>query len=307
MRDYPTIRNRLTTKADLFLIRPPKEALHTPVNPSDIVIAGDSAGGGLTISLLQILRDLDLPLPAGGIPISPWCDLTHSFPSIHTNTDNDIIPKYGLSMYRPSALWPPPPEDLAQKVRAGLRARIRETAMRIRDTTDGDGSDVAERPGFWRRKFSFKANGKSKARRSSSLPRSSQAEKTNDGDVRLQALQKSVSNTAAGDKHNLENNLDIGTTAPVPTADQTDVQTLSIVTESGEKIVVHDQVHLYTVNNLVTHPLVSPAYSYLGGLPPLLFIASDGEVLPRYDLCWENRTRQIHLHSVWVGLHYADE
>jgi len=72
--------------ADLYLIKPPSDASHQPVQPAHLVVAGDSAGGGLTLALLQILRDTGLPLPAGGILISPWCDLTHSFPSVHTNT-----------------------------------------------------------------------------------------------------------------------------------------------------------------------------------------------------------------------------
>jgi len=75
-----------TQRPDLFLIRPPASAAHCAVDPSHIVIAGDSAGGGLALGLLQILRDAELPMPAGGVLISPWCDLTHSFPSVHTNT-----------------------------------------------------------------------------------------------------------------------------------------------------------------------------------------------------------------------------
>jgi hypothetical protein len=71
---------------DLYLIRPPADASHTPVKPEHITLAGDSAGGGLTLALLQVLRDSGLPLPAGAILVSPWCELTHSFPSIHTNT-----------------------------------------------------------------------------------------------------------------------------------------------------------------------------------------------------------------------------
>jgi membrane-associated phospholipid phosphatase len=71
---------------DLFLIRPPAGAAHRAVNPSHIVISGDSAGGGLSLALLQIIRDTNLPMPAGGVLVSPWCDFTHSFPSIHTNT-----------------------------------------------------------------------------------------------------------------------------------------------------------------------------------------------------------------------------
>jgi hypothetical protein len=71
---------------DLFLIRPPSGAEHQAISPEHIVIGGDSAGGGLSLALLQVIRDTGLPLPAGGLLISPWCDLTHSFQSIHTNT-----------------------------------------------------------------------------------------------------------------------------------------------------------------------------------------------------------------------------
>ena len=80
------ICDMLSELVDLFLIRPPEGASHQPVNPAHVVVAGDSAGGGLTLALLQVLRDCGLPMPAGAVLISPWCDLTHSFPSIHTNT-----------------------------------------------------------------------------------------------------------------------------------------------------------------------------------------------------------------------------
>jgi monoterpene epsilon-lactone hydrolase len=41
-----------------------------------IVVAGESAGGGLTAALLVNLRDDARPLPAAAVVISPWCDLT---------------------------------------------------------------------------------------------------------------------------------------------------------------------------------------------------------------------------------------
>lgn len=44
--------------------------LHIP--PENILIAGDSAGGGLTLALLMYLRDNDYPMPAGAILMSPW-------------------------------------------------------------------------------------------------------------------------------------------------------------------------------------------------------------------------------------------
>ena len=39
------------------------------------------------------------------------------------------------------------------------------------------------------------------------------------------------------------------------------------------------QFQFYAENRLLRHPLVSPALGYLGGLPPLFFIAGNGEVL----------------------------
>jgi acetyl esterase/lipase len=44
--------------------------LHIP--PENIIIAGDSAGGGLSLALLMYLRDNAYPLPAGAILMSPW-------------------------------------------------------------------------------------------------------------------------------------------------------------------------------------------------------------------------------------------
>jgi hypothetical protein len=74
------------TVIDLYLIRPPPEALHRAVHPSQIVFGGDSAGGGMVLALLQIIRDSGLPLPAAAVLISPWSDMTHSFPSVFQNT-----------------------------------------------------------------------------------------------------------------------------------------------------------------------------------------------------------------------------
>ena len=43
--------------------------------PQDIVVGGDSAGGGLALALLLALRDAGEALPAAGIGLSPWTDL----------------------------------------------------------------------------------------------------------------------------------------------------------------------------------------------------------------------------------------
>ncbi|MFN6992854.1 MAG: alpha/beta hydrolase [Aquincola tertiaricarbonis] len=49
--------------------------------PGRIVLAGDSAGGGLVLTTLVALRDAGLPLPAAGVCISLWTDLSCSLPS----------------------------------------------------------------------------------------------------------------------------------------------------------------------------------------------------------------------------------
>ena len=49
--------------------------LATGTAPGNIVIAGDSAGGGLALSTLLALRAENVPLPAGAVLIAPWVDL----------------------------------------------------------------------------------------------------------------------------------------------------------------------------------------------------------------------------------------
>ena len=45
------------------------------IAPGSIAIAGDSAGGGLTVAMLVAARDAGLPMPAAAVAISPWADL----------------------------------------------------------------------------------------------------------------------------------------------------------------------------------------------------------------------------------------
>jgi acetyl esterase/lipase len=58
-------------------------------NANRILIAGDSAGGNLTLALLLRLRDEGLPLPAGAVALSPVADLTFSGDSIQRNDGVD--------------------------------------------------------------------------------------------------------------------------------------------------------------------------------------------------------------------------
>lgn len=56
-----------------------------------IVLAGDSAGGGLTIATLLAARQAGLPQPAAAAVFSPWVDLTLSGTSIHSMAGIDPI------------------------------------------------------------------------------------------------------------------------------------------------------------------------------------------------------------------------
>ena len=52
------------------------KALLSEADPASIVLSGDSAGGGLALSLILALRDSGAKVPAGCILMSPWLDLT---------------------------------------------------------------------------------------------------------------------------------------------------------------------------------------------------------------------------------------
>jgi acetyl esterase/lipase len=62
-------------------------------DPQDIVIAGDSAGGGLTLATLVALRDAGDRLPAAAVAMSPWTDLALTGDSLRTRADVDVMIK----------------------------------------------------------------------------------------------------------------------------------------------------------------------------------------------------------------------
>lgn len=58
--------------------------------PERTIIAGDSSGGGLAVAALLNMRDEQLPLPAGAVPISPWDDLACTGETMETNAQADL-------------------------------------------------------------------------------------------------------------------------------------------------------------------------------------------------------------------------
>jgi acetyl esterase/lipase len=65
--------------------------LQHDVIPEKLAVAGDSAGGGLTLSTLVALRNAGDPLPAAGVCLSPWTDLAGTGDTIQTNAARDIV------------------------------------------------------------------------------------------------------------------------------------------------------------------------------------------------------------------------
>ncbi|KAL8947094.1 MAG: hypothetical protein Q9222_006584 [Ikaeria aurantiellina] len=121
--------------AYLSLVHPPPDSFHQPVAASNIVLSGDSAGGNLSIALVQMLLqinrsstrktfsfhgksfDLPIPLPAGVAGNSPWIDMTRCMPSITANAQYDYLPPPTADPYSrfpPDEIWPadPPRGDI---------------------------------------------------------------------------------------------------------------------------------------------------------------------------------------------------
>ena len=66
-------------------------ALNRGYSANEIILAGDSAGGGLALGLCHYLKDNNIDLPAAVIAMSPWTDLTGSGASYKDNVDIDPV------------------------------------------------------------------------------------------------------------------------------------------------------------------------------------------------------------------------
>ncbi|KAK4128451.1 alpha/beta-hydrolase [Parathielavia appendiculata] len=173
--------------------------------PSTIILAGDSAGAGMVLSMMVVLRDRGIPLPAGAVLISPWVDLTHSFPSVAGDCPLDYIPPSGFH-HKPSEAWPPPDEEELEELKKAAIAQKKEMHERHDNPAEQSGIPTV----------------------------------------------KDVAETT----HRLTFLID------------------------GKHVEVKEQIQMYTTNELLAHPLVSPVMQpTLGGLPPLLIMVGGGELL----------------------------
>ena len=122
--------------AYLYLLYPPPGSFHSPVPASHVVIAGDSAGGNLSLSLLQLILEIrrssptrpptigfhgqtvPIPIPAGVAVNSAWLDMTRCMPSVVKNATYDYLPppltNDHIAQLPRCEIWPtdPPRGDL---------------------------------------------------------------------------------------------------------------------------------------------------------------------------------------------------
>jgi len=68
--------------------------LESGASPSRVLVAGDSAGGGLAVATLLAAREQGLPPPAAVAVFSPWADISRSGASMRTKDGTDPLFSY---------------------------------------------------------------------------------------------------------------------------------------------------------------------------------------------------------------------
>ena len=86
--DYP-LAPKYTYKEVFKMIKPLYEEILKKVNHENIILMGDSAGGGMALALEEYLSEENLELPQKLILISPWLDVTMTNSKIDEVQKND--------------------------------------------------------------------------------------------------------------------------------------------------------------------------------------------------------------------------
>jgi acetyl esterase/lipase len=129
------------------------------VSPSRIVVAGDSAGGGLTLATLLALRDAGERLPAAGVCLSPWTDLEGTGASAQPGgADDPLLELAGLREmgrhYASANLRHPHAAPVHASFRGlpplliqvGTREILLDDSTRVADRAKAEGVDVTLEP-----------------------------------------------------------------------------------------------------------------------------------------------------------------
>lgn len=121
-----------------------------------VFVAGDSAGGGLTLSTLLALRDRGLPLPGAGFPLSPFADLTlsgetirsqgHLDPIMHPDCLPDFVNRYATPEQTREPLASPIFADFTGLppllIQVGEYEIIRDDSVRVAERARAAGVEV---------------------------------------------------------------------------------------------------------------------------------------------------------------------
>jgi epsilon-lactone hydrolase len=139
-------------------VRAYRELLGSGARPPRLAIAGDSAGGGLTMATLLALRAEGIPLPAAAVCLSPWVDLTQTAPSFDTRAAVDpMVSRAGLQLMASAYLGPADPrtplasplfaEDLGGlppvHIEVGECEVLLDDSTRLADRIGADGGEVS--------------------------------------------------------------------------------------------------------------------------------------------------------------------
>ena len=97
--------------------------LNEGYDPARIAVAGDSAGGGLTVAMMVQSRYVGLPMPGAAVCISPWVDMEGLGDSMETRAEADpMVMKEGLLLSAKTYLGGSDPRaPLAAPLYADLR------------------------------------------------------------------------------------------------------------------------------------------------------------------------------------------
>lgn len=127
-------------------------------------VAGESAGGGLALAMVQAAADEGLRLPAAMALLSPWVDLTHALPSANDGFDPTFTRRNLLDSAR---LYAGAEDDLSQPglsplfgrlsglppivITTGSRDILREQALALAEAVAAAGGTVElhDWPGLW--------------------------------------------------------------------------------------------------------------------------------------------------------------
>jgi len=130
------------------------------IEPDRIALAGDSAGGGLTVATLVALRGRGERLPAAGVCLCPWADLEITGKSMDVNADRDPLVKRDVVAGMAAAYLgsQDPRTPLASPIHADLRGlpplliqvgaaeTLLDDAVRLAERARAAGVDVTYEP-----------------------------------------------------------------------------------------------------------------------------------------------------------------